>query len=232
MKETVTKLKKKEDKKIKEVTAQTKRATEQEQVSQQVMTRNKKIPAKISRVLQQNIKTRNQLFTMTPTYSSFKSYEMYSVSNPIPTKTVNGVVLDITEEDVRRVFNYLKVAEYLKTKKSFKVWLSVGFLGWNMKDNKEREVDEEIYVGTTTKVIYTPADISSLIDDLVTNFNKTRESSYIKLFNLFKIDIHVAKVKALTASSYIELPDRIANKKAVISVTVPFKSVNKHSVIT
>ena len=70
------------------------------------MTRNKKIPAKISRVLQQNIKTRNQLFTMTPTYSSFKSYEMYSVSNPIPTKTVNGVVLDITEEDVRRVFNF------------------------------------------------------------------------------------------------------------------------------
>ena len=94
---------------------------------------------------------------MTPTYSSFKSYEMYSVSNPIPTKTVNGVVLDITEEDVRRVFNFLKVAEYLKTKKSFQVWISVGFLGWNMKENKEREVDEEIYVGTTTKVIYTPA---------------------------------------------------------------------------
>jgi len=41
---------------------------------------------------------------MKPTDSSFKSYEMYSVSNPIPTKTVNGVVLDITEEAVRRVF--------------------------------------------------------------------------------------------------------------------------------
>jgi hypothetical protein len=52
---------------------------------------------------------------------------MYSVSNPIPTKTFNGVVLDITEEDVRRVFNYLKVSEYLKTKKGFKVWFSVGF---------------------------------------------------------------------------------------------------------
>jgi hypothetical protein len=87
-----------------------------------------------------------------------------------------------------------------------------------MKENKEREVDEEIYVGTTTKVIYTPADISTLIDDLVTNFNKTRESSYIKLFNLFQIDIHVAKVKALTGSSYIELPDKIANKKAVINI--------------
>ena len=61
-----------------------------------------------------------------------------------------------------------------------------------MKDNKEREVDEEIYVGTTTKVIYTPADISSLIDDLVTTFNKTRESSYTKLFALFSIDIHIA----------------------------------------
>ena len=106
LKETVTKLKKKEDKKIKEVTAQTKRAKEKEEVSKQVITRNKKIPARISRVLQQNIKTRNQLFTMKPTDSSFKSYEMYSVSNPIPTKTVNGVVLDITEEDVRRVFNF------------------------------------------------------------------------------------------------------------------------------
>ena len=139
---------------------------------------------------------------------------------PKKIKSIIGedIVLDITEEDVRRVFNFLKVAEYLKTKKSFQVWISVGFLGWNMKDNKEREVDEEIYVGTTTKVIYTPADISALIDDLVTNFNKTRESSYIKLFNLFKIDIHVAKVKALTASSYIELPDRIANKKAVINI--------------
>ena len=84
LKETVTKLKKKEDKKIKEVTAQTKRAKEKEEVSKQVITRNKKIPARISRVLQQNIKTRNQLFTMKPTDSSCKSYEMYSVSNPIP----------------------------------------------------------------------------------------------------------------------------------------------------
>jgi hypothetical protein len=71
---------------------------------------------------------------------------------------------------------------------------------------------------TQSRVIYTNSDISSIIDDVIINFNKTREASYIKLFNLFKIDIHVAKVKALTASSYIELPDKIANKKAVINI--------------
>jgi hypothetical protein len=35
---------------------------------------------------------------------------------------------------------------------------------------------------------------------------------------LLYIDIHIAKVNALTVSSYIELPDKIANKKAVINI--------------
>ena len=225
LKETVQGLKKKEDKKIKTIIKEVQNEKIKEEVSKKVVVRNKKVPARITKVLQKNIKQRNQLFTMKPTDSSFKSYEKYSVKNPIPPKKIKSIigediVLDITEEEVRRVLNYLKVAEYLKTKTGFKVWLSVGFLGWNMKENKEYEegMSEDIYVGTQSRVIYTTTDISSIIDDVIINFNKARETSYIKLYSLFKIDIHVAKVNALTASSYIELPDKIANKKAVINI--------------
>jgi hypothetical protein len=131
---------------------------------------------------------------MKPTDSFFKSYEKYSVYNPIPIKKITrligeDIVLDITEEDVRRVFNYLKVAEYLKTKKGFKVCLSVGFLEWNMKENKEFEegMNEEIYVGTKSRVMYTNSDISSIIDDVIINFNKAREADYMKLLAIFKL---------------------------------------------
>ena len=75
----------------------------------------------------------------------------------------------------------------------------VGIHVYIFKKNEEDGNDEEILVGTTAKVIYTTADISALIDDLIIDFNKTREASYIKLFPFFKIDIHIAKVNALTA---------------------------------
>jgi hypothetical protein len=83
----------------------------------------------------------------------------------------------------------LKVAEYLKTKKGFKVCLSVGFLEWNMKENKEFEegMNEEIYVGTKSRVMYTHSDISSIIDDVIINFNKAREADYMKLLAIFKL---------------------------------------------
>ena len=57
--------------------------------------------------------------------------------------------------------------------------------------------DEEIYVGTESRVIYTNTDISLLIDDVIMNFNEAKESGYIQLFALNRIDIHIAKVKAL-----------------------------------
>ncbi len=57
--------------------------------------------------------------------------------------------------------------------------------------------DEEIYVGTESRVIYTNTDISLLIDDVIMNFNEAKESGYIQLFALNRIDVHIAKVKAL-----------------------------------
>ena len=36
--------------------------------------------------------------------------------------------------------------------------------------------DEEIYVGTESRVIYTNTDISLLIDDVIMNFNEAKES--------------------------------------------------------
>jgi hypothetical protein len=68
------------------------------------------------------------------------------------------------------------------------------------EENNMFAEDDEIYIPSKTIVLYTNADISSLIDDLITNINKTRESSYTKLFALFSIDIHIAKVNALTVS--------------------------------
>ena len=84
------------------------------------------------------------------------------------------------------------------------------------QENKKYEegMNEEIFVGTKSRVVYTNSDISSLIDDVIINFNKAREAGDMKLFSLFKSDIHVAKVNPLTASSYVRLPDKIANKKA------------------
>jgi hypothetical protein len=54
------------------------------------------------------------------------------------------------------------------------------------------------------------------IDDVIIDSNKAEESGYTQSFALNRI--YIAKVKALTASSCIELPDKIANKTAVINI--------------
>ena len=58
-----------------------------------------------------------------------------------------------------------------------------------MKENKEFEegMNEEIYVGTKSRVMYTNSDISSIIDDVIINFNKAREADYMKLLAIFKL---------------------------------------------
>ena len=42
--------------------------------------------------------------------------------------------------------------------------------------------------------------------------------SYIFVDRLQKLDIHTAKVNAITGSSYVELPDWVKNKKAIINI--------------
>lgn len=228
LKDITAKLKKKEDAKIKKIAIQTKKDIEKEEVVKTVNLRNKIAPSRINKVLKQNIKQRNQLFNMSPTDSSFKSYQKYSVKNTIPrrTKIIEGTYIeddiektdykkinvDINEDDIRKALNYYKVYEYLKTKKGFKVWISLEIDAKNQGDNTV------LYVSSKSRVIYTDSDIYTLINQLIISFNKVREQNYIILYKLNKIDIHIAKVKTLTASSYIELPDKIANKKAVINI--------------
>ena len=53
-------------------------------------------------------------------------------------------------------------------------------------------------------------------EDVIVDLNKAKEPGYTKLFALNRI--HIAKVKALTAAACIELPDKIANKKAAIDI--------------
>lgn len=226
LKDIIAKLKKKEDKKIKQISAQTKKDIEKEEVTKNINLRNKLAPKILKNVLNKNIKQRNQLFTMKPSDSSFKSYEMYSVKNPIPmrkaiiegldmeTNTIIKSKIDVSvdEVDARKVLKYFKVYDFLKTKKGFKVWITLEIDGVDAEERKS------LYIRTKSRVIYTNADIFKLIDDVIIALNKLRQQNYIKLFKIVKLDIHIARVKALTASSYIELPDKIANKKAVVNI--------------
>lgn len=171
----------------------------------------------------------NKLFYMNPSDSSFKSYNKYTIWNDRPELAgIEQISEDeliykqmsnhhyeppvISLDGIKDVFAFYSVMKFLKTKLNHKVWISIDCL--TLKHNEISVLS----ITTKARVIKNANDINGVILDLYQKYEQQAEQSYNRPFNLSKIDIHIAKVNAITASSYIDLPDFLKNKKAIINI--------------
>lgn len=185
---------------------------------------------------------KNKLFYMMAKQSGFKSYFKYTLVND---RADLVGIQNITEDEViyqqmnKRTYNppvfpsqdlglfivFYQVRKFLRQNLTKKVWLSGNF--GTMRHN-------EIFlssVSSKSRIIRNNRDIDDVIQDFTTQYIKFSEQSYITPFNLNSIDIHIAKVNAISGSSYVELPDFIRNKKAIINIKNEDKKCFLYSVL-
>jgi hypothetical protein len=205
--------------------------TQKKYISKRIETKKKEENAKKIQSFFKREKERNKLFKVIPTkcWSSHLDYKLNINSNLVgfdgytEEEVYKQLMMEndlnsLTIDDFKNAFHYYKISNFIISKfkenpNGFK--LNLGFkLLTLIKDN----VVEEYKKTLKGKTILTKTDLYSYIDDLFREYEKTREKSYMKIVNINQVDVIINKVKPLNASSYIPLPDWIANKGAIINI--------------
>lgn len=178
-------------------------------------------------------KETSKLQLLEPSNSSFKSYNEYTIKNDYPEmipihhlseSLVELLAIEnkldksaIPEEDIEAFLDFYNVETFLKTKQGFKAYLSMQFLTAHPTNGKKVLIKEE---GITSKsfLIRNEYNVYDILKSLKDTYSKFSHKNYKFPFQLQKLVISVAKVNSLTGSSYIPLPEWIANKKACINI--------------
>jgi hypothetical protein len=174
---------------------------------------------------------RNKLFRTTPT-KVWESWFKYKLVNPSYKEYVEHLDIDVLRtkfelnipyvSQLNRVieyFQFYKVASFIESKlkelKSMKLCISYSlFTGI-----EDVEGDESVWKKTLkSKTILTKSDIFKYLEDVYVSFEEVAKKPYGRILGLNDVNIIFTKVKPLSGSSYIKLPDWIANKKAVINI--------------
>ena len=175
--------------------------------------------------------SRNKLFRTTPT-KVWESWFKYKLVNPSYKEYVEHLDIEVLrtkfELNVPYVsqlnrfieyFQFYKVASFIESKlkelKSMKLCISYSlFTGI-----EDVEGDESVWKKTLkSKTILTKSDIFKYLEDVYVSFEEVAKKPYGRILGLNDVNIIFTKVKPLSGSSYIKLPDWIANKKAVINI--------------
>ena len=180
-------------------------------------------------------KEQNKLQILEPSQSSFKSYNEYTINNDYPDMIpIQNITNDevgllyligsspplLPSNQIRAFIYFYNIKRFLKNKIGFKVYLSI-----DLKVFKTLPEGFEINkLGCTSKskLIRNDDDINEVIEHLITEYESITylgsSKSSLKPYTLKSLKICVAKVNSLTGSSYIQLPEWIANKKACINI--------------
>ena len=169
-------------------------------------------------------KERNKLFTIQPTVLWNTKFS-YNLINNLPFDDEKPA-----EYNFASVFQYYKIDKFLSSKlneykSSYK--LNIGYNVTILKEikeidsNKTRVVQQEYKNILKAKQIYDKSNIYKYFEivyenvEQISNGEAYKYQEVISINNIY-IDIH--KTKPLNGSSYIPLPDWIANKKAIINI--------------
>ena len=169
-------------------------------------------------------KERNKLFTIQPTVLWNTKFS-YNLINNLPFDDEKPA-----EYNFASVFQYYKIDKFLSSKlneykSSYK--LNIGYNVTILQEikeidsNKTRVVQQEYKNILKAKQIYDKSNIYKYFEivyenvEQISNGEAYKYQEVISINNIY-IDIH--KTKPLNGSSYIPLPDWIANKKAIINI--------------
>ena len=168
-----------------------------------------------------NEKERNKLFTLQPEkiWNTKFSYTLTNNLNFDNNKT--------PEENFASVFQYYKIANFLISKlKEFKgnLKLNIGYYVRILKEVKDEEtnntrVEEQPYKDIIESIqIYNKSDIYAYFEKVYENVERISDGEiykYQEVIAIKEIYIDIHKTKPLNGSSYIPLPEWVANKKAL-----------------
>lgn len=149
---------------------------------------------------------RNKLFYMKPSDSAWNSYNKYTIYNDRPQLYDKEEYVSLTSQ-VKAFLEFYNVKQFISKFKGYKIWLGVTCDGPIIFSSKSRLI-----------LWNNKSDADNILDTLYTSISIYENQPYAQLPNIKKLDIHIAKVNALTGSSYIPLPDFIKNKKAIINI--------------
>lgn len=179
---------------------------------------------------------RNKLFRTQPVqvWTSYFKYKLVNTSPdfiPMPNTTeeefnVYGMmgmfdkIKYLDTHDFIEFFRFYKVASFIENRLvkfgAFKLCIS-----WTAgMVYKEANIYNYANWRKThkSKTILTKNDIFRYLEAVYVDFTKKLDEGYTRCINLQHVNIIVEKVKPLSGSSYIPLPDWVANKKAVINI--------------
>ena len=206
LKDKIQEARRKENQKIKKYKKEVEVANAKAEVAQRVKYQANLKNTSASRL--QTIFLRRRLFRMKPSSSAWNSYNKYTIYN-------DRSNLYNDEDSVKLLKNFLNfynVKAFLNKHKGHKVW--IGLTCNNLDENST------VHFSSKSKLVVWNNDIdaNAVIDDLMQQFNNYYNRPYGANLIIDKLDIHIAKVNALTGSSYKPLPDKIKNKKAIINI--------------
>ena len=118
----------------------------------------------------------------------------------------------VSVKELEKYISFHQFEKFLMTKIGYKVFITANFLTLFDGNGEEKGI-----ISSSIK-LYTKSDVDNLLTSFISAYNNFHELGYNYPFQMTNIKIRVAKVKALTGSSYIELPTNINNKKAVINI--------------
>jgi hypothetical protein len=166
---------------------------------------------------------RTKLFSLEPSKIWNTKYS-YNLHNQLPSSIIrtddkSGETLLLIKDDMVEVFQYYKIDKYLiqklkEQKQSYKINLGYSITAKDLITGKYNEIKSILKSYT----IYGKSDIYKYFEEVYDDF-----SYYCDIYNkgvvtINNIYIDIYKVKPLNGSSYIPLPEWVANKKAVINI--------------
>lgn len=178
---------------------------------------------------------RNKLFRTVPT-TVWTSYFKYKLSNTRPKLVGMGgttveeyfkllgmdrldLISYLTVDDFQKFFQFYKVASFLEQKlveiKGYKLSISYTV---NVVYDKGSIEFENFNKTLGAKYILSKSDIFRYLEEVYGSFERKSEESYTNILGLNHINLMITKVNPLSGSSYIPLPEWVANKKAIINI--------------
>ena len=135
------------------------------------------------------------------------SYEQYTLAPALNFNTLEA----FQKYNQLKIFNLIQ--KQLQIKSTVKIWAQLEI------DGEMRGEPNHLFCGFDAQQVLKSGDINNFIKDMFQAFtDKLEGTSYFNIKRVKRIDLHIASYEPLKGSSFVEIPEWLYAKKAVINV--------------
>ena len=166
--------------------------------------------------------TDKHLITNTKDLNQMTSFEISATAHPknrgnLYEQHTLTPLADFNELETFKTANQTKIRNFiqrqLQAKGAIKVWAQLAI------DGRMRGEPNPLYCGYEAQRILVSGDIAGFINNMFEAFQRKMDgTSYFEAERISRLDLHVAPYTPLTGARKANLPDWLANKKALINI--------------